>query len=135
MIVSEINLENLDFLESICFGKTKYPKDELENILNNSLYKIIAYKEDNDYLGYVIYLDNGFEIEILKIGTNPNFRKKGIGTKIIDEIVKLNKEIFLEVRETNLNAISFYKKNNFKEIGRRKNYYADTKEDALIMKK
>ena len=46
---------------------------------------------------------------------------------------KSRMEIFLEVRENNITAIEFYKKNGFKEAGKRKNYYRDTGEAAIIM--
>ena len=44
------------------------------------------------------------------------------------------KNIFLEVRESNQTAINFYKKNKFKEISIRKNYYSKPTENAIIMK-
>ena len=43
-------------------------------------------------------------------------------------------DIFLEVRESNQVAINFYKKNKFKEISVRKNYYSEPNENAIIMK-
>jgi len=43
-------------------------------------------------------------------------------------------EMFLEVRKSNREAISFYEKFNFKLIGERKDYYTDPVEDALIYK-
>ena len=53
--------------------------------------------------------------------------------QLINEIKKSRMEIFLEVRENNITAIEFYKKNGFKEAGKRKNYYRDTGEAAIIM--
>ena len=44
-------------------------------------------------------------------------------------------DIFLEVRCNNVSAITFYEKTGFKKISTRKNYYADTSEDAYIYKK
>ena len=45
----------------------------------------------------------------------------------------MKKDIFLEVRESNIPAIEFYRKNGFEKIGVRKNYYHDTNEAAHIM--
>ena len=66
---------------------------------------------------------------ILKIGIQ--FSRN----KIIYNLDKIKtKDIFLEVRESNKVAINFYKKNNFKEISIRKNYYSEPTENAIIMK-
>ena len=68
-------------------------------------------------------------------------QKKGIGTNLIDyALMRLTalgrSEIFLEVRETNSNALRVYSKLGFVAVGRRSNYYGvgrHKKEDALIM--
>ena len=70
--------------------------------------------------------------EILAIATIEEYRNKGIAQEFLDKI-KI-KDIFLEVRESNQVAISFYKKNKFKEISVRKNYYSEPNENAIIMK-
>jgi hypothetical protein len=41
--------------------------------------------------------------------------------------------VYLEVRLSNITAIKLYEKLGFREIGRRSNYYPDSKEDALVM--
>ena len=98
------------------------------------MYKIISVKiENNITAGYVIVFNNSDSLEIMKIGVNPEYRQKGIGTILINEIKKSRMGIFLEVRENNIIAIEFYKKNGFKEAGKRKNYYRDTGEAAIIM--
>jgi RimJ/RimL family protein N-acetyltransferase len=43
--------------------------------------------------------------------------------------------VYLEVRLSNISAIKLYEKLGFREIGRRSNYYPDSKEDALVMMK
>lgn len=122
-------------MEEECFGNNKYNKLDLESMLKDEIYKFLVVEEEKNYLGYVILLDNGFELEIMKIGTLQKFRNLGIGTKIVEELETYKKDIFLEVRENNEIAIKFYHKNGFYTVGRRKNYYTDTKEDAILMKK
>ena len=80
----------------------------------------------------MIILDSVDVYEILKIATIKEERNKNIASKLLEKIKE--KDIFLEVRESNETAINFYKKNNFKQITIRKKYYSDTNENAIIMK-
>lgn len=68
-----------------------------------------------------------------------NERKKGIGTLLLEKIIKEaektdKKEIFLEVNENNFYAIKLYEKFKFEKIGERKKYY-NGKDTAIIMRK
>lgn len=79
------------------------------------------------------------QIEIYNIVVNKNCRKEGIGSLLIQRIVQAaqtnhTSSIWLEVRASNTAAISFYKKNKFTEIYRRKNFYNHPLEDAVVMK-
>ena len=74
----------------------------------------------------------------LKKAVNPLSRRKGIGEKIVRDILnrayeKGVRDVFLEVRETNSVAIALYEKIGFKEEGIRKNFYDKPRENALIM--
>lgn len=127
--------EEIYKLESAIFGKGAYTLKQIEDILTMpDMYKIISVKDKNKIIrGYVIIFNNSESLEIMKIGVEKEARIQGFGTILINEIKKSRMEIFLEVRETNTTAREFYKKNGFKETGKRKNYYSDTKEAAIIM--
>ena len=82
--------------------------------------------------------------DILNIGIDPDLQRQGYGrgllNHLIEELRKRNiREIFLEVRVGNKSAIQFYKKQGFKEISVRKNYYMKNsknqsqREDGIIM--
>ena len=82
--------------------------------------------------------------DILNIGIDPNFKRQGHGTALLNHLIEeLRKrhisEILLEVRAGNKSAIQFYKKQGFKEISVRKNYYTKNsknqlqREDGIIM--
>ena len=72
----------------------------------------------------------------MKIAVSKEYRRKGIGEKLIKYIFSLiQMPIMLEVRENNKGAIEFYRKNGFEQIATRKNYYTDTGEAAYIMVK
>lgn len=87
------------------------------------------------YFGMWIISDEG---HILNIAIDPNYRGKGYGNTLLKELISIAKEnsvckLTLEVRENNETAKNLYKKYNFKALGRRKDYYKEPKEDALIM--
>ena len=70
----------------------------------------------------------------------PQFRKTGIGKLLLERVFALAKDIglsfiSLEVRESNTPAISLYSKKGFKTEGKRRNFYRDPIEDAIIMTK
>ena len=100
---------------------------------NNDFLKILIYEEVN-ILGVLVYQYLYDRIEIDYIIVDKDYRNRGIATKLL-EFIENNynnlKNITLEVRESNEEAIKFYLKNNFKEITKRKNYYKD--EDGILM--
>jgi len=79
-------------------------------------------------LGDLIVFEDMIEYEVFLIYININKRKLGYGTKLINSIPldiqnKKLKKIYLEVAADNKEAIKLYRKNKYKQIGRRKNYY------------
>ena len=124
------------------------------NIKNDSLYEYYSEIEDDyekkwkkkDFNSFISNQHNIFilsqpepvgfikariikdEIEIISILIDKNFRKKGIGKGLLNDLLSLaNKKkiqhIFLEVSVENKVAINLYKKFNFIKIGERKDYY------------
>jgi ribosomal-protein-alanine N-acetyltransferase len=80
------------------------------------------------------------EIHLLKIAVTPAWRRKGIATHLLQHCFAISavqgaNSVHLEVRSSNLPAIELYLKLGFEVIGKRHRYYADTKEDALLMMK
>lgn len=78
------------------------------------------------------------EFHIATIATHPDFRRLGIGRRLLIHAVRAAGDegithAFLEVREGNAAAIAMYRDLGFVEDGRREGYYADNKEDAILM--
>ena len=91
-------------------------------------------------LGDLFNIEKISEYEILLIYVCKNFRKKGLGTKLINKIEENNnclKKIYLEVSKSNTEGIFFYKKMKFNIIDTRKNYFLlkNKRIDALVMNK
>ena len=75
---------------------------------------------------------------INNVVTVAHFRKMGVGTQLIKALIQFAHEnklefLTLEVRESNTTAIHLYEKHNFKECGKRKRFYSNPTEDAVIM--
>jgi ribosomal-protein-alanine N-acetyltransferase len=78
------------------------------------------------------------EVHVATIATHPNHRRKGIARKLLTYALRyMSKEgavtSFLEVRETNHAAQEMYREFGYEAVGRRKRYYKDTDEDAILM--
>ena len=87
-----------------------------------------------EVIGFLAVQENLFEAEVLQIAVLPSYQGQKIATALFD-FLPADKEIFLEVRESNRPALLFYKKEKFEEIARRKAYYHAPIEDAIVMKR
>jgi ribosomal-protein-alanine N-acetyltransferase len=94
--------------------------------------------EGEKIMGYVgVYLIAG-EGHITNVAVRPKYRREGLGNvllRIPEQHCRLAEitSLTLEVRPSNETAIRLYERNRFKIEGRRKNYYENNGEDALIM--
>lgn len=125
-------------IEMECFS-VPWSLDSIETELLNEDKKLYYVIEDaNGVVGYAgawLVYDEG---QITNIAIRPSARRQGFGAKLtsalIEECFKRGMhEIFLEVRISNLSALSLYRKLGFTVKGMRKNYYSEPKEDAYIM--
>lgn len=83
-------------------------------------------------------VDAGWDLEIFNIAVRTDLHRVGIGSRLIGSLLETaDREhignLWLEVRESNLNAINFYKKHGFLQWERRRSFYSDPVEDALLM--
>ena len=133
LMSNDINyIEQIFNLEKEIFKNSAFSIDYLKTLIKNDNSFIYVYTISKKVCGYLMVLDSIDVYEILAIATIEEYRNNGIAQELLDKI-KI-KDIFLEVRESNQIAISFYKKNKFKEISVRKNYYSEPNENAIIMK-
>jgi ribosomal-protein-alanine acetyltransferase len=108
---------------------------------SRSFENFIARDEDvgrEKVLGYICLLPVGGEVHILNVAVHPEFRRKGIATRLIEFslehcLAKGVRKAVLEVRRSNHLAQEMYKKLGFKETGVEKAYYSDNWEDAIKM--
>ena len=125
-------IEQIFNLEKKIFKNSAFNKSYIETLIKGNNSFVYVYLIEDKICGYLMVLDSIDVYEILAIATIEEYRNDGIAQELLDKIK--TKDIFLEVRESNQVAINFYKKNKFKEISVRKNYYSEPNENAIIMK-
>ena len=100
---------------------------------------VLVVEQDGQLVGFMIGRQVGEEWEIENIAVTGSAQRSGLGTRLLSEFLRLVREhggqaIFLEVRESNSAARALYRKLAFVEAGRRRQYYENPPEDALILK-
>ena len=126
-------------LEEICFSDPWSEKSvaaELENQL--SLWLVAL--EGDTLAGYVGSQTVLGETDMMNVAVHPAFRRRGVGESLILALVEQLKaldshSLTLEVRASNAPASSLYEKLGFSQVGLRKNYYRNPREDACILQK
>lgn len=133
------HLDDVYIIETECFSHP-WSRQSLEEELDNETSLFLVAKEENEVIGYIgmsIVIDEGY---IFNVAVRESYRNKGVATALINELVIYGKKnnfsfITLEVRKSNLPAISLYSKFGFLKAGERKDYYSNPKENAILMTK
>ena len=99
----------------------------------------LVVEQDGATAGFIVGRQMDDEWEIENIAVTGAARRCGLGSRLVGELLdhvrsRGGKAVFLEVRESNRAARSLYEKWAFVEVGRRKTYYQDPAEDALILR-
>jgi ribosomal-protein-alanine N-acetyltransferase len=132
------DLDQVMLLELTCFSVPWTRESFKKELTENKLAHYIVIEEENQIVGYggVWYIvDEG---HITNVAIHPDHRKKGLGKQLVDAMkdMAIQNEIILmtlEVRVSNVAAITLYERMGFLEAGIRPKYYTDNQEDALIM--
>ena len=115
-----------------------WSKASIEKEVDNTVASYFVAEIEDEIIGYGGIWRMADEGEVINIAVKRANRKNNVGTKILEKLIQEAKihqlyALFLEVRESNLAAQALYHKLGFVEVGRRKNYYQDPKEDAVNM--
>lgn len=91
-----------------------------------------------DIVGFIAARFSGDEVHVNNVAVRPAFRLRGIGALLLGSVLKEGarmgaRNAILEVRAANMAAQALYAQQGFRVIGRRRGYYTDPPEDALVM--
>ncbi|MBP3361947.1 MAG: ribosomal protein S18-alanine N-acetyltransferase [Clostridia bacterium] len=138
--ITQASPENLDGITAVENASFTIPwsRKSFEAELNNETAVYFIASDGSTVTGYAGMWKISGQCDITNIAVLPEYRNKGIGSALLCRLTDYCREnslspITLEVRESNLPAQGLYKKFGFEPVGRRKRYYADTDEDAIIM--
>ena len=142
MIITNMNRQHVTQvaeLEKICFSDP-WSENSIASELDNKLAFWLVAVEGETVAGYIGSQTVMDETDMMNVAVHPDFRRQGIAEALVNGLVDRLKDmgshcLTLEVRASNAPAISLYEKLGFSEIGRRKNYYRNPREDALILRK
>lgn len=138
-MISEMNLQDLENIKDCLltdfdnFWSYNILKQELENGKS----KYFVAKQENEIVGFAGILLIIDQVNIMNIVVKKNKRNFGIGSLLLEEIIRYSKihnatSITLEVNEKNIPAIKLYKKYGFKQVGLRRKYY-NNEDNAILM--
>ena len=137
--MNEGHVSSVAEMEKICFSDP-WSENSVASELKNKLALWLVAEEDGRVAGYIGSQTVMDETDMMNVAVHPDFRRKGIAEALVNDLVANLKKmgshcLTLEVRASNTPAITLYEKLGFSEIGRRKNYYRNPREDALILRK
>lgn len=123
-------------IERLSFAEP-WSEKSLELLLSGENFGLVALC-DGQVAAYVGIIAVPPEADITNVATHPNFRRRGLAAALLTALKAEAKKrgienIFLEVRRSNTAARALYEKQGFKVVGERKGFYANPKEDAILM--
>ena len=130
------NVPDVAAIERECFSAPWSEDMLLEELYNDSASYILAVDGGTvlGYAGLQVVLDEGY---ITNIAVKGLYRRQGVADALLGAFLRFGREhlafLTLEVRASNDKAVALYRKHGFEEVGRRRDYYQDPKEDAILM--
>ena len=137
--MNESHIAQVAELERICFSDP-WSEKSVASELTNPLSCWLVAEEDGAVAGYIGSQTVMDESDMMNVAVHPDHRRKGVAEALVAELVEALKQrgsrcLTLEVRVSNEPAKALYEKLGFEQVGLRKNYYRNPKEDALILRK
>ena len=126
--------KELELLLLAVYEVSPWTAIQMAEVLRSDVNNCAIAADETQLVGFLIWQETDFEAEVLQIAVLPSYQGQKIATALFD-FLPADKEIFLELRESNKPALLFYKKERFEEIARRKAYYHAPMEDAIVMKR
>ena len=133
--MAESHLDQVHAIEKEAFARPMNKAGFLRE-MTLPMAKLMVAQRGKRVMGYMNYWQIDHEIHILNIAVRKKYRREGIGQKLFESMLektKAAKSYHLELRVSNTPAQHFYESFGFSIAGKRKGYYQDNQEDALLM--
>lgn len=110
----------------------------LYEIERNQVARCFVVRSEGRLAGYLCLWEVADELHVTNIAVHPDLRRRGLGRAMLAQTLDDARRrgfrlVVLEVRPSNVEALRLYESFGFHVIGRRRGYYYDTGEDALVM--
>ena len=110
----------------------------LYEIEQNQVARCWVGREEGRIVGYICLWDVADELHVTNVAVHPDARRRGFARALLESVfgharAAGSRMVLLEVRPSNTEAIALYDSFGFRAVGRRRGYYYDTGEDALVM--
>ena len=139
VVMTSAHTTQIAELEKLCFSDP-WSENSIASELSNPLSFWLVALDGERVVGYIGSQTVIDESDVLNVAVTPEYRRQGIAQQLIEELsgelrARNVRMLTLEVRVSNDAAIALYEKLGFRQVGRRKNYYFNPKEDAWILRK
>jgi ribosomal-protein-alanine N-acetyltransferase len=138
----EMKLEHVSAVARLEMENFSLPWSEnvLRGELNNPLALWLVALDAGQVVGYIGAQIVPDEADMMNLAVDENYRRRGIGKELVAQLIerlqmRSVRSLTLEVRVSNLPAVTLYESMGFVTVGRRPNYYQKPKEDAYILRK
>ena len=138
--MNEAYVASVAAIEKECFGVDAWSEKSVASELTNQLSLWLVAVDGDRVAGYVGSQTVCDETDMMNVAVTADYRRQGLGEKLVlaleEELKAIGSQcLTLEVRDSNAPARALYEKLGFQQIGLRKNYYRNPKEDAYILRK
>lgn len=138
ILMDKTHVAEIAQLERICFSDP-WSEKSIASEVNNPLSLWIVALDEGHVVGYVGSQAVLGWADMMNLAVMPEYRKQGIGRTLVCNLIERLKQnqvscLTLEVRCSNINAISLYHSLGFVQVGKRPGYYHNPREDALILR-
>ncbi|MGT2801668.1 ribosomal protein S18-alanine N-acetyltransferase [Streptococcus henryi] len=123
-----------DILSDV-YNKSPWSEEQILADMQQDNVDYFFLEDEKELIGFLSVQHLVGEVEITNIAVRKSYQGQGLGAQLMASLDDMDFPIFLEVRESNKSAQALYQKFGFELVGKRKRYYHEPVEDAIIMKR
>ena len=137
ILLDHRHIKALAALERACFS-APWSEDDFAAALELPHFTVLGIMDEAGLAAYISLSHPAGDMEVLNLATREDARRHGLARLLLEKALDLTSplgtgQVFLEVRESNIPAQNLYSSLGFRQCGRRRSYYRDSGEDALVL--